>query len=393
METKTQQVALSVENQVELTALCNMLELAGGFTLGFARVNHPKLRARLVEEVRRRLPGKAINELTLDPRSESGVVAQLEEAFGQQNLDGVFLYGLDAMFDLTTRQSPAMDALNLNRNYFGKRFPFPVVFWLPEFAMRELSRQAPDFWAWRSGTYYFVGEEGDAAETLRGLDEEPTGSITLREKRGRREILEHVLAELQAAARPDPRSLADTYYLLGQANYYEDEINAAGAYFEKALPLFRKLEDRRGEADAIKSLGDVALSQDRYEQAAESYQQALPIYRQIGARLGEADAIKNLGDVALSQDRYEQAAESYQQALPIYRQIGARLGEADAIRSLGDVALSQDRYEQAAESYQQALPIYRQIGARLGEANAIQSLGDVALSQDRYEQAAESRPL
>ena len=309
MATKAQQAALSVENQVELTALCNMLELAGGFTLGFARVNHPKLRARLVEEIRRRLPGKAINELTLDPRSESGVVAQLEEAVGHQKLDGVFLYGLDAMFDLTTRQSPAMDVLNLNRNYFGKRFPFPVVFWLPEFAMRELSRQAPDFWAWRSGTYYFVGEEGDAAETLRGLDQEPVSSITLREKLGRREILEHVLAELQAAARPDPRSLADTYYLLGQANYYEDEKNAAGAYFEKALPLFRSLEDRRGEANAIQSLGDVALSQDRYEQAAERYQQALPIFRQIGDRLGEANAIRSLGDVARMQARYEQAAE------------------------------------------------------------------------------------
>ena len=296
METKTQQAALSVENQVELTALCNMLELAGGFTLGFARVNHPKLRARLVEEIRRRLPGKAISELTLDPRSESGIVAQLEEAFGQQKLDGVFLYGLDAMFDLTTRQSPAMDVLNLNRNYFGKRFPFPVVFWLPEFAMRELSRQAPDFWAWRSGTYYFVGGEGDAAETLRGLDEEPVSSVTLRQKRGRREILEHVLAELRAAARPDPRSLADTYYLLGQANYYEDEKNTAGAYFEKALPLFRNLEDRRGEANAIQSLGDVARRQARYEQAAESYEQALPIYRQIGDRLGEANAIQSLGD-------------------------------------------------------------------------------------------------
>ena len=151
MATKTQQAALSVEKQVELTALCNMLELAGGFTLGFARVNHPKLRARLVEAIRRRLPEKAISELTLDPRSASGVVAQLEEAFGQRKLDGVFLYGLDAMFDLAERQSPAMDVLNLNRNYFGKRFPFPVVFWLPEFAMRELSRQAPDFWAWRSG--------------------------------------------------------------------------------------------------------------------------------------------------------------------------------------------------------------------------------------------------
>ena len=374
METKTQQAALSVENQVELTALCNMLELAGGFTLGFARVNHPKLRLRLVEAIRRRLPEKPINELTLDPRSESGVVAQLEETLADERPSALFVHGLDAMFDLTERQSPAMDVLNLNRNYLGKRFPFPVVFWLPEFAMRELSRQAPDFWAWRLGTYYFVGEEGDAAETLRGLDEEPVSSVTLREKRGRREILEHVLAELQAAAQPDSRSLADACYLLGQANYYEDEKSAAGTYFEKALPLFRKLDDRRGEANAVLSLGDVALSQARYEQAAESYEQALPIYRQIGARLGEANAIRSLGDVARMQARYEQAAESYEQALPIHRQIGDRLGEANTLLSMGRLTRETDDETQMKASLRQAESIYESIGLK-DQARRARELG------------------
>ena len=134
------------------------------------------------------------------------------------------------------------------------------------------------------GTYYFVGEEGDAAATLRGLDQEPVGSITLREKRGRREILEHVLAELQAATRPDRRSLADAYYLLGQANYYEDEKSAAGAYFEKALPLFRKLGDRLGEANALLSMGRLARATGDETRMTASLRQVELIYESIGLK-------------------------------------------------------------------------------------------------------------
>ena len=43
----------------------------------------------------------------------------------------------------------------------------------------------------------------------------------------------------------DDRLLADTYYLLGQANYYEDRDSQAAQYFEKALPLLRELGDKQ----------------------------------------------------------------------------------------------------------------------------------------------------
>ncbi len=32
----------------------------------------------------------------------------------------------------------------------------PLVFWLPEDALRRVARGAPDFWAWRSGVYEFA---------------------------------------------------------------------------------------------------------------------------------------------------------------------------------------------------------------------------------------------
>ncbi|MCW5978729.1 MAG: tetratricopeptide repeat protein [Bryobacteraceae bacterium] len=389
MSTYASDLPLSIENRVELRKLRNMLRLANGFVLGFAAAAHPSLKQRLIAEIRAALPEKEIVELAVDPAAEAGIVTQWKLALGERRPDALFVHGLETLFDLTTGDSPAIGMFNFNRDYVTRRFPFPVVFWAPEFAIREFARAAPDFWSGRSQLYRFTGEEGDAKETLEAVDAELDWNLSRKDKLERRELLRELLEELEGAPGAGAASLAKVKYLLAQAAGYESEWDEARELYQQALPLYRAIGDRQGEANGIKSLGDVAGMQDRYEEARELYQQALPLYRAIGDRLGEANAIKSLGDVARMQARYEEAGELYQQALPLYRAIGERLGEANAIQSLGDVARMQARYEEAGELYQQALLLYRAIGDRQGEANAIKSLGDVARMQDRYEEAGE----
>jgi tetratricopeptide (TPR) repeat protein len=386
--------SLSVENLVELRALMNMLRMAGGFALGFGRVNHPSLKDRLITEIRRQLPGKDIVELRVDPGGEAGLLAQWEQAVGGRRPDALFVHGLESLFDLAGGKSPEVDVFNFNRDYVRRRFPWPVVFWASEFAIREFARRAPDFWSGRSGIYRFVGDEEEARETLELLGRDFDWSLSPKERKERRAVLQDLVREIESAPEPDPAALAEARYALGQAALYDSEWAEARLLFEQALPLYRQIGARRGEANAIKSLGDVALAQARYGEAAALYEQALPLYRQIGARLGEANAIKSLGDVARMQDRYGEAAALYEQALPLYRQIGARLGEANAIQSLGDVARMQDRYGEAAALYEQALPLYRQIGARLGEANTLlaqarlgRATGDTDQARAAYREA------
>lgn len=322
MSIRTHEASLATENQVELAALCKMLELAQGFTLGFARVNHVTLRERLVEEIRSRLPKKKILEISLDPKSDYDILGQLEQLVREQRPDACFLYGLDSMLDLRMRQSPAMDLLNLNRDCFGKRSPWPVVFWLADFGAREIRRQAPDFWSWRSGIYHFIGESEDARATLRTVQEDFDWSLGLREKRERREILQHILAELEKSRQRDPGSLATVLRLLGDAASFEGvQTNAAG-FYERALGCYRKLGDRLGEANCVKSLGDVARMQDRYEEAGRLYSQALPIHRQIGDRLGEAACLVSMGRLARATGDAGAMRTAYEEAERIYSSIG-----------------------------------------------------------------------
>ncbi len=374
--------SLADDNREELEALCRMLTRASGFRLGFAVANHPSLRSRLAQDIRAAC-GIQPDEVTLNPRVPEGIVAQLERAVGEKRPRALLVHGLESMLDLTVRQSPAMDLLNLNRDYCWQRFPWPVVFVAPLFAVREFARQAPDFWSGRTGVYRFTGDHDDIRETLAGLGIDYDWSLPAGSKLERREVLDSLEAELETTGGEDTSIAVETLSLLARAAAFEHNWSRQEQLLSKALPLYRQIGDRLGEANTIKALGHVALQQDRYDDAAQRYEHALPIYHQIGDRLGEANTIQALGHVALQQDRYDDAAQRYEHALPIYRQIGDRLGEANTIKALGDVALRQARYDDAAQRYEHALPIYHQIGDRLGEANTLVSRARLGIASGR----------
>ncbi|MGH8933828.1 MAG: tetratricopeptide repeat protein, partial [Egibacteraceae bacterium] len=304
---------LADDNREELEALCRMLTRASGFRLGFAVVNHPSLRGRLAQDISAAC-GIRPDEVTLNPGAPEGIVAQLERAVGQNHPRALLVHGLESMLDLTLRQSPAMDLLNLNRDYCWQRFPWPVVFVAPLFAVREFARQAPDFWSGRTGVYRFTGDHDDIRETLAGLGIDYDWSLPAGSKLERREVLDSVHAELEDTGGEDSSIVLETLTLLARAAAFEYDWSRQERMLSQALPIYRQIGARLGEANAIQALGDVALQQDRYDEASERYEQALPIYRQIGARLGEANAIQALGDVARMQDRYDEASERYEQA-------------------------------------------------------------------------------
>jgi tetratricopeptide (TPR) repeat protein len=252
--------------------------------------------------------------------------------------------------------------LNLNRDYCWQRFPWPVVFVAPLFAVREFARQAPDFWSGRTGVYRFTGDRNDIKETLAGLGMDYDWSLEAGSKLERRAILDHLQAELDDRPDEDPAITVELLTLLAQAAAFAHDWPRQQQLLTQALPVYRQIGDRLGEANAIQALGDVARMQARYDEAAERYDQALPVYRQIGDRLGEANAIQALGDVARMQARYDEAAERYDQALPVYRQIGARLGEANALVSRARLAITTGERADAVSVMADAIHIYTAIG-------------------------------
>jgi len=313
-----------------------------------------------------------------------------------------------------------------------REFHHPIVLWLTESVLVRLATNAPDFWSWRGGVFWFTGRSPDplyqkGAEPVfaRSLDPIPDEELPL----------DNLLSLIKTIAAQNPKDplLATLYDSLGQAyerridqgrsirqlavaayeqaidlqtelglesdliytlrrqgNLYftlKDDVNQAIERYQQSFDLAKKLDDRLGEANCLQAIADVLQFQKRSSEALVNYEQALSLYRDIGARLGEANCLQAIADVLQFQDRYSEALVNYEQALSLYRDIGARLGEANCLKAIADVLQSQKEYVEALANYEQALSLYRKIGDRLGEANALCGLGDLQFSQAEYQES------
>ncbi|MDT9242353.1 MAG: tetratricopeptide repeat protein, partial [Limnospira sp. PMC 1261.20] len=67
------------------------------------------------------------------------------------------------------------------------------------------------------------------------------------------------------------------------------EKQTALDYYNQALPLFRAVEDRRGEAGTLNNIGRVYDSLGEKQTALDYLNQALPLFRAVEDREGEAN--------------------------------------------------------------------------------------------------------
>jgi tetratricopeptide (TPR) repeat protein len=383
----------SPEDQDELRAMFRMLRRARGFVLAFAIVNHPSLRDELIASCLE--SDDAILDVRLDPGTLQGVVVQLDKAVGPARPKALMVSGLETLLELAGQPAPHLEHLNLNRGYCGRRFPWPVVFWIPEYAAREFARKAGDFWSCRSGAYRFRGNQDHLRRTLTEVEPKLDKSLTSRERQWVRQLLREHLQDLLGEhdrSGNDAESAwlrAELLRLMALVAAYESDRDLQKRHLTSVLNIAREIGNRAGEAGSTRTLGDLAWRLARYDEAKDYYRRALRLHRQLGDRHGEADSIRGLGWVALMLAQYPEAETLYMRALKMAQQTSYAVGEADAIRGLGHLARIRGRHGDATNRYLSALEIYQRVSHSHGQVSCIEGLGDVAWMLSRYGDAAE----
>ncbi len=179
------------------------------------------------------------------------------------------------------------------------------------------------------------------------------------------------LRELEKAAEAlDGEVLAKLYNLRAQIEEERERWKRAEQDYLRALELYRKLGDRRGEGVILTNLGGLFLDQDRPEKALEYYRRALSVYEEIGYLEGKMVTLGDLGAVYNNLGYVDAAIKALQEAVLLanrmdyrrilstfYGQLGwayAYKGEKE--RALGFVDLS---LEQAHSQDQQQSIFFR----------------------------------
>jgi tetratricopeptide (TPR) repeat protein len=174
------------------------------------------------------------------------------------------------------------------------------------------------------------------------------------------------------------RGLANTLQALGDLSVRRAELDAARAFYDRALPLYEHIGDRLGLANTLMSMGDMLVGQKSWADAASYYQRALPIARQIQSRLGVANILYNYGLALFEMGHQDGGLDALRESVQIFEAIDprrwAQISQRRLIELLHRAGRSQEaaslvsggqptEEEQAAEAMQMLAAIFEEKGA------------------------------
>jgi tetratricopeptide (TPR) repeat protein len=388
-----------IVEQDDFAPLVRALRRAQGFALYFVECNVPAYRRTVAGVVREHLE-RPVVDVDLAGVDRSRERPSIDHVLDQQLEDApdeavAFVWALEWLLptsevDQDIRKQ-TLKEVNWRREAYA-RLDRPVVVWLPEYAVRYLARNAPDFFDWNSGLYVFetpASERPDLLDTsLDALEEKGSADdLSTEEKRRREAYLKSLLAEYDGDSDFDRDARADILLRLVELHRERASYDPARSCAQKALDISRTIEDRKAESRARHEMAMIAAEQGDYEEARRAFERVLEIDQQIGNRPGEATTRHQLATIALEQGYYEEARSEFEETLRTRQEIGDRSGEATTRHGLATIALRQGDYEEARSEFEEVLRIVREISDRRGEATTRHQLATIALQQGNYDEA------
>jgi tetratricopeptide (TPR) repeat protein len=279
--------------------LAHALRLARGFALFFVRCNVPAYRAELVAHLKAQLARPVVE---VDLEGEPDVYPAVARAAGSSAEDAVlFVYGLEHHLPSgdPERAQQTLRALNWRRAAY-QRLGRPLAFWLPEYALAMVAREAPDFYDWNSGVFEIEvpqpQREALLADAL-ALPDEAEASLPVEEKRARLRLLEGLWEEYRGESLAERQARLQVALKMARLHESLGDYNQARRLYEESLHIAEELGDRAGVARVLHNLGVLAQQQGDYGQAWQFYEESLRIAEELGDRAGVASLLHNLGSV------------------------------------------------------------------------------------------------
>ncbi|MEX2263949.1 MAG: protein kinase [Bryobacteraceae bacterium] len=203
-----------------------------------------------------------------------------------------------------------------------------------------------------------------------------------------REMLESALRMPTAQA---PTSLrARVAYAAGTLCYrLGDSASARRLHEDEALPIFRRLGERKGTASLMNGLAIIKHHLQRSDEAKAHLEEAVEIWREMGDDASADYSLNNLARIAASQRDYATARAILEPLAANFRDRGDLRGAASALSSLGDIAASQGDLSRSKEHQQDSLRLFAEIGDTAGMARVLVDLGNLARESESYEEASE----
>ncbi|MGB3137400.1 MAG: tetratricopeptide repeat protein, partial [Nodosilinea sp.] len=243
--------------------------------------------------------------------------------------------------------------LNYNRDQLAVRVPYPLVLFLPDYAVNRLAQYGKDFWNWKSGLFRFrITRQTTEMVQTRLAQPSPQPSDTRPVKQERIEQLERLLSEQLSDSNNHQSGNIPLALELGDAYRSLSELDQARRYYHKALDWAKAENDQTQRADALYGLGQVHRLRVENTKAMARFEQAMALYRATGDRLGEANTLQEQGKMETDP---QQSLQLLQQAQLLYEAIEDGYSQCrNLVRFLADAQLATGQQEAAIKSLHRA---------------------------------------
>ena len=167
-----------------------------------------------------------------------------------------------------------------------------------------------------------------------------------------------------------------------------DEADAAIAAHDRALTIYRELQDKPNAAASLMALCALNASLARADLALEQCRLTKALYRELADADGEArlnaqlrqaaEEYNALGDAFFDAGKETSSREAlriYSVALQMFRILEDEANEALVLLDIGRVYSSLGEQREALESYKQALPLWQKGNDASGEATTLNNIG------------------
>ncbi|GIM91096.1 AfsR/SARP family transcriptional regulator [Paractinoplanes toevensis] len=193
---------------------------------------------------------------------------------------------------------------------------------------------------------------------------------------------------LAAAGRPnDEQARGKALRAIARAEIQIGAYDDAHRHLDRAIALFRRVADRRGQANCHLDLSWLLEIRDRLEPARAEAARALDLARDLDIY---PYALNCLGWYESLLGETEAALGHCTEAVARFTAAGDRRGVAETLDSLGYIHARSGRPDDAIRDYRRALDIYRELGDRHGQGETLDRLGDAHEAAGRRHRAREA---
>lgn len=335
------------------------------------------------------MPGVEIETVNLDADIQhplDAVLAQVEPS----KAGPVMVLGLERSNPSSAKERPILYALNMSRPDWAKELSRPLVFWVPEYLLGLMGREAPDFLDWRSDTLFFPEsfDEGfialESAVWLGDFGQ----SLPESQRRARMNELSVRLAN-QENSKDSVVLAARSRWLMELGSHFSrlGEPNAARERYLAAIEIERTLGGKKAIADLSANLGLIDLGLGKLAEAEQALEAALSMHEELGDEHDQVADLVNLSSLFLHAMRLEESEQLAWQAKRLAEQGNFHDLDLVIYNLLLGIALERQDLKSAREHAGVALESAKESGPLVGQAELLHNLGVLSASEGDYARA------